>query len=360
MAAALRTLGERFLNNFSAAVSEDEVEMAIYEKEDVELECLNLGGRPENTVDLDVSVEKHVVGPDKDARPSRPGECSAVNCTWLFHFSTMFRHNIQQRTTREQCVGSDGFALQVQRGGSWRTYAWLTPAYPAHHMMNQQRAQRGGRWCLVCPAVSYSQCAQASSSGCSTPSNLERAVLLLEEAESDREGHGNSSKAQGPKLAANGTRQGLGRSGLGESGAAKAHADDLAQRHADVRGDRSAVRAIQSRGNGEESMAAEGCADEGPSTPPTNSGIVRSSQELSSPGSAAGASHHNSSFEPCLGAAAVVACACRCIGGAVAAGALQLTQDDVGAVQLALRSLAWKTQDCRVASRFMLAPLHRR
>ena len=75
------------MHTFSTPVSDDEVEMAIYEKEDVELECLDLAGRPaisgpDYIVDLDGSAENHVEPRDKDNHPSPPGLHPATTCTW--------------------------------------------------------------------------------------------------------------------------------------------------------------------------------------------------------------------------------------------------------------------------------------
>ena len=308
MAAALRTLGERFMSSFTAPVSDDEVEMAIYEKEDVELECLNLGGRtatsgPDSSdmIDHDGAGEIQDVIHDNVDRPSPPGALPLFALALHSAESTCFRHASAWKVSQSSWW-TLGRACWPAGAGGWqledvRVNGAQAARLPCNSHDDSARADPD-KWTLVSRlSSSLAQSAQphtkASSSGCTTPSNLERAVLLLE-AEGERESQGNSGIAPASKPGAQGARRGLSRSGSGERGGSMADAQDPAQEHADVRGDRGSPLCAGASNRG---VGANESDDEGPRTPPTNSGDLRSSQEPSSPDSAAGA-HLSPSLAP--------------------------------------------------------------
>ena len=161
------------------------------------------------------------------------------------------------------------------------------------------------KWTLVSRLTSSLAGAQApgeaSSSGRSSPSNLERAVLLLE-AEGDPNSQAGAVRVavvQAPKATA-APAPDQAKPGA-RAWAARAQAAAVAEEGGavDLSAQRSALRVVGMPGGNAREEGNES-AEEGPSTPPASgSGLLRSSAEASTPGSTAGTLQSSAHHWPC-------------------------------------------------------------
>ncbi|BDA45443.1 Fimbrin-2 [Coccomyxa sp. Obi] len=258
MAASLRALGGRLLSTFTAAsgaspedseINDDEgLELQVQEKEDVELDVLNLKGR-------EVAVGKdqgHII--DLGIPEAKDGR--------------------QRRKTQTPREGEDWKLEDVRVNDSSKAASLASPR------SDVSSEAESAKWTLVSRLTSRLAEGQIpappSSSGRSTPSNLERAVLLLEsEKDHDRAQALAGTSALDQNVA-----------GKTEAKAAVPDRDDADGENAvDLATRRASLRKVTTSGGDLDGDSVE----EGPSTPPTGGGPTRSgSLKADTPSSGAG------------------------------------------------------------------------